>query len=217
MQVSIIVRLEQTVKATRQVKLPCVIGRSRDADLTIGHPMFSRKHCQIYEENGVLMLRDLGSLNGTFYRGEMIGEVRLPAKATFIIGGVQFQVEVQPENAPPDQTDTEANDDSSESPKGNGLVEPIKDAAPPHAGEAVLAPEPPDPTPPPPPTNRSSETDQDPFGQDSSVILLTDDDIVEDDDLIVEAEPVDEPPEDSEKKGSDRVSSDDLDDLFEGL
>jgi predicted component of type VI protein secretion system len=230
MQLSITVRLDDAVKATRRVRLPCVIGRSRDADLTIGHPMFSRKHCQLYEEDGTLMLRDLGSLNGTYYRGEMIGESELPPEAAFSIGGVQFQVEIlsdrrQPTSPPPVDDDPQRRN----APDGNGLVEPVEDVSPPHSGEAVLAPENaenPPPTPPPPPPE-STDGDNDPFGQDSSVILLTDDDIVEDDDLIIEAEPIDEaeaaddasppPPPDAEPRKKDDLSKNDLDDLFEGL
>ena len=48
------------------IKLPTVIGRSRTADLPLANPLVSRRHCEIFEANGQLMVRDLGSLNGTF-------------------------------------------------------------------------------------------------------------------------------------------------------
>jgi len=56
--------------------LPTVIGRSRSADLNLGNPLVSRQHCEIYEADGVLMVRDLGSLNGTF-----VGDTRITEEA----------------------------------------------------------------------------------------------------------------------------------------
>jgi len=58
------------------LELPTVIGRSRSADLNLGNPLVSRQHCEIFEADGVLMVRDLGSLNGTF-----IGESRIANEA----------------------------------------------------------------------------------------------------------------------------------------
>jgi len=39
-------------KSEIKLQLPTIIGRSRDADLTMAHPMVSRQHCEIYEEGG---------------------------------------------------------------------------------------------------------------------------------------------------------------------
>ena len=57
---------------------PTKIGRSRDADLTIPHPMISRQHCELFEADGLLMVRDVGSLNGTMMGGRRIKESPLP-------------------------------------------------------------------------------------------------------------------------------------------
>ena len=56
-------------KSRVSVELPTVIGRSREAGLTVAHPMISRKHCELYEVDGLVMIRDLGSLNGLFVGG----------------------------------------------------------------------------------------------------------------------------------------------------
>ena len=58
------------------INVPTVIGRSRSADLNLGNPLVSRQHCEIYEADGVLMVRDLGSLNGTF-----VGDTRIAEEA----------------------------------------------------------------------------------------------------------------------------------------
>ena len=77
------------------VKLPAVIGRSREADVTVAHPMISRKHCQLYEVDGAVMVRDLGSLNGLFVGREQVSEARLDPSAEFTIGPITFRIEYQ--------------------------------------------------------------------------------------------------------------------------
>jgi hypothetical protein len=50
-----------------------VLGRSRQADVSIEHDAeASSRHAALYLERGVLMLRDLGSSNGTFLNGTRI-------------------------------------------------------------------------------------------------------------------------------------------------
>ena len=57
-----------------------IIGRSRHTDLTLGHPLVSRQHCEVFEANGMLMVRDLGSLNGTFVGDSRLAEQAMPVK-----------------------------------------------------------------------------------------------------------------------------------------
>lgn len=42
-----------------------VIGRTHDADLRIAHASVSRRHCEVWRENGVCHVRDLGATNRT--------------------------------------------------------------------------------------------------------------------------------------------------------
>jgi pSer/pThr/pTyr-binding forkhead associated (FHA) protein len=77
------------------VTLPTVIGRSREADLTIAHPMVSRQHCQVFEVDGLLMVRDLDSLNGTMFRGQRIREAPLRPGDEFTIGPLTFRVQYE--------------------------------------------------------------------------------------------------------------------------
>lgn len=78
-----------------ELELPTIIGRSRSAGLTLGHPLVSRQHCEIFETNGVLMVRDLGSLNGTFVGDERITEQAVPVKPgdLLTVGGVTLRAE----------------------------------------------------------------------------------------------------------------------------
>ena len=76
------------------LNLPTIIGRSREAGLTIAHPMVSRQHCELFEDNGVLMVRDLGSLNGTFVRKQRIAEAApLLPNEEFTVGPLTFRAE----------------------------------------------------------------------------------------------------------------------------
>jgi predicted component of type VI protein secretion system len=73
------------------LKLPTVIGRGGDATLTVVHPMISRRHAELIEVDGLLVIRDLGSLNGTYVDGQRIKEAPLPPNAEFTIGPITFQ------------------------------------------------------------------------------------------------------------------------------
>jgi pSer/pThr/pTyr-binding forkhead associated (FHA) protein len=82
-------------KGSISLKLPSVLGRSRDADLTVAHPMISRRHAELTEKAGLLMIRDLGSLNGTVIDGQRIKEAPLPPDAQFTIGPLTFQAKYE--------------------------------------------------------------------------------------------------------------------------
>ena len=83
------------------LKLPTTIGRGRDATLTLPHPLVSRKHCEIFERNGKLFVRDLKSLNGTFVDSERIeGIAELGPEQLLTIGTVTFRAQYQPAGEP---------------------------------------------------------------------------------------------------------------------
>lgn len=49
-----------------------LVGRGAECGARIPSPEVSRKHCIFAEENGKLVVEDLGSRNGTLVNGEMI-------------------------------------------------------------------------------------------------------------------------------------------------
>ncbi len=74
------------------LKLPTIIGRGREAALTLPHPLVSRQHCEIYEQDEQLVIRDMGSLNGTFINNQRIEEPTfLPSGDLLTIGAVTFR------------------------------------------------------------------------------------------------------------------------------
>ena len=84
---------EKTIK----LKLPMTIGRSEEATLKVPQSQVSRKHCEIYAEDGMLVVDDLGSSNGTFINGERITEPTfLYPGESLRIGKVTFEAEYEP-------------------------------------------------------------------------------------------------------------------------
>ncbi len=72
--------------------LPTVIGRGREVNLTLPHALVSRRHCEIYEKEGRLVVKDLGSLNGTFIDNTRIeGEQILGPSQLLTLGTVTFR------------------------------------------------------------------------------------------------------------------------------
>ena len=77
------------------VDLPTVIGRSNDVDLPLRHALISRQHCELSEEDGVVVVRDLGSLNGTFVDDERITEAELRPGDLLTVGSVTFRIDYE--------------------------------------------------------------------------------------------------------------------------
>jgi predicted component of type VI protein secretion system len=61
----------------------------------LGHPLVSRHHCEVFEADGILMVRDLGSLNGTFVGNTRIAEQAMPIQPgeVFTVGPVSLRAE----------------------------------------------------------------------------------------------------------------------------
>ncbi len=92
MEAKLIVIGGKANKGEIALKIPAIIGRSREAGLTIAHPMVSRQHCEIFEAEGLLRLRDLGSLNGTYIGQRQIIEAPLRPNDEFTVGPLTFRV-----------------------------------------------------------------------------------------------------------------------------
>ena len=89
-----------------KIKPPTIIGRSREVDIPVGHPLVSRKHCEItVGDDGILIVEDLGSLNGTYHGDQRITEpVYLEPGDTLTVGSITFQAQYgdfQDDQAPP--------------------------------------------------------------------------------------------------------------------
>jgi len=70
-----------------------VFGRSLSADVYVGNDRASRRHCQVMSREGKLIVRDLGSTNGTFLNGRRVFREHLSPGDVISIGDMEFVVE----------------------------------------------------------------------------------------------------------------------------
>ena len=76
-------------------KTYAVIGRSRNAAVTLKDPLVSREHAAIVFNEDAFILKDLDSTNGTYMGGELITESELSHGDKFHIGNTVLQFILQ--------------------------------------------------------------------------------------------------------------------------
>ncbi|CAN5755181.1 hypothetical protein BH23PLA1_BH23PLA1_22030 [soil metagenome] len=83
--------------ASQAIKLAdgvTTVGREEGCQLKINSSQVSRKHCELFEKKGLLLVKDLGSSNGTFVNGKRIdGQRVLEIGNELGIGPIKFRVE----------------------------------------------------------------------------------------------------------------------------
>jgi len=74
-----------------------LVGTSSDADLVIADPQVSRRHCELQLTGEGIVIRDLGSKNGTRIGKLVIREALLPLSMTVTLGGSELVVHTKGE------------------------------------------------------------------------------------------------------------------------
>ncbi|AOS46586.1 FHA domain-containing protein [Pauljensenia hongkongensis] len=74
-------------------------GRSPKADIFLDDVTVSRKHCQFIADNGGHIVRDSGSLNGTYVNRERVDQARLSAGDEVQIGKYRLTYQPSPQEA----------------------------------------------------------------------------------------------------------------------
>ncbi len=90
----------QSLKRILLKKFPVVVGRSDEADVCLGDAWVSRSHCEIDVVDDSLVVRDLGSRNGTFVNGSRIEVSPLLPGDELMVGGSRFQVNLVTSSSP---------------------------------------------------------------------------------------------------------------------
>jgi pSer/pThr/pTyr-binding forkhead associated (FHA) protein len=76
------------------VKDLTLVGRKEECDLRLDHKSVSKMHCVIVKTDGMLLLRDLGSTNGTRVNGQRVRRAALMANDELTIAGFKFRIQL---------------------------------------------------------------------------------------------------------------------------
>src|SRR5580693_7507652 len=89
------------------VKDMTLVGRKEDCDLNLDHKSVSKMHCVIVKTDGLLLVRDLGSTNGTRVNGQRVRRAALLPNDQLSFASIRFKVHLgpgEPQPAPGDYT-----------------------------------------------------------------------------------------------------------------
>ncbi len=74
-----------------------VVGRKDDCDIRLEHKSVSKLHCVLVKTEGLLLLRDLGSTNGTRVNGTRVRRAALLPNDQLSIAHYKFRVHLGPD------------------------------------------------------------------------------------------------------------------------
>jgi hypothetical protein len=72
------------------------LGREGENDILLPHPSVSRRHCEVWLTDDAVLVRDLGSRNGTFVQGDRVEEAQIFTGQTLRVGDVEMLVAEAP-------------------------------------------------------------------------------------------------------------------------
>jgi pSer/pThr/pTyr-binding forkhead associated (FHA) protein len=87
------------------VKDLIIVGRKEECDLRLDHKSVSKMHCVIVKTDGLLLLRDLGSTNGTRVNGQRVRRAALLPNDQLTIANFKFRVYLGPDAVIPEDVE----------------------------------------------------------------------------------------------------------------
>lgn len=95
----VVIEISEPGRPARRIPVsgaPIRIGRAPECELVLKDSRVSRRHARLHARNGVLVLTDLGSTNGTRVNGHRVTEMVLGAGDRIHIGDTSLVVEAAP-------------------------------------------------------------------------------------------------------------------------
>ena len=77
-----------------------VVGRKAFCDVVIDDESLSKRHCVLVKTDGLLVVRDLATTNGTKVKGQKVRWAALLPEDRLAFGGYKVRVYLGPDNAP---------------------------------------------------------------------------------------------------------------------
>jgi predicted component of type VI protein secretion system len=77
-----------------------IVGRRNYCDIVIDHPSLSKRHCILVKTDGLLVIRDLISTNGTKVKGQRIRWAALLPDDRLTLGSYKLRVYLGPDQQP---------------------------------------------------------------------------------------------------------------------
>ena len=71
-----------------------LVGRKEDCDVRLDHKSISKLHCVLVKTDGLLLLRDLGSTNGTRVNGQRVRRAALLPNDQLQLASLRYTVQV---------------------------------------------------------------------------------------------------------------------------
>jgi pSer/pThr/pTyr-binding forkhead associated (FHA) protein len=69
-----------------------LIGRNEECEIQLDHKSVSKQHCLLVKTDGLILVRDLGSTNGTRVNGQRIRRAALLPNDQFSVANYKFRV-----------------------------------------------------------------------------------------------------------------------------
>ena len=76
-----------------------VVGRREFCDVRIDDPSLSKRHCVLVKTDGLLVVRDLATTNGTKVKGQLVRWAALLPDDRLTLGKVRFRVFLGPDGS----------------------------------------------------------------------------------------------------------------------